>query len=150
MRKSIAIITGSLVLTIACEHGHQATNTPAKPSSASAAPPANPVQAEMRLLNEAMRDAVTAIAYNDLASIPKAIHGVHLAREVTAKALADGAYRPPKRASEVAAFEREDEAFHDELVKLVKASRAGDLPAATHQLGVVLDGCTACHTKYRF
>ncbi len=88
MRKSAAIITGTLLLAIACDHGHQATNAPTKPSSASAAPPANPVQAEMRLLNEAMRDAVTAIANNDLASIPKAIHGVHLAREVTANALA--------------------------------------------------------------
>ena len=38
----------------------------------------------------------------------------------------------------------------DELVKLLKASKAKDLPATTKQLGVVLEGCTSCHTKYRF
>jgi hypothetical protein len=113
--------------------------------------PRNPVQAEMRLLNEATRDWVTAVAQNDLASIPAGISRVHAARLVTEEALERGEYAPPKGgAAALAAFTRQDEAFHDELVKLLAAARADDLPAATRQLGVVIEGCTSCHLLYRF
>jgi hypothetical protein len=105
----------------------------------------------MRLLHEATRDWVTAIAQNQLASIPSGISKVHAAREVTEDALKRGAYVPPKGgAAAVPAFIRQDEAFHDELVKLLRAARANDLAAATQQLGVVLQGCTSCHVTFRF
>ena len=38
----------------------------------------------------------------------------------------------------------------DELVALLQAAKANDLPAATRQLGVVLDGCTSCHMTFRY
>jgi DNA-binding GntR family transcriptional regulator len=107
------------------------------------------VQAEMRLLHEATRDWVTAVANNQLAAIPPAISRVHTARVATEKALERGEYTLP-RGGDLAAFAKQDEAFHDELVKLLRASRANDLPATTTQLGVVLEGCTACHQQYRF
>lgn len=111
----------------------------------------NPVQAEMRLLTEATRDWVTAIAQHDLASIPEGIARVHAARLVTEQALSSGAYAPPKGgAAAVEAFVRQDEAFHDELVTLLRAAKANDLSAATRQLGVVIEGCTTCHMQYRF
>ncbi|MCC6897815.1 MAG: cytochrome c [Polyangiaceae bacterium] len=134
-------------------HAHEEHAQVAPPASASATPappPANPVQAEMRALHEATRDWVTAIANNDLASIPTGISKVHSARLVTEKALEKGEYKPPKAGADLAAFKKQDEAFHDELVKLLKASKANDLPGATKQLGVVLEGCTGCHVKYRF
>ncbi len=113
--------------------------------------PANPVQAEMRLLNEAARDWVTAIAQRELGSIPPGISRVHTARLVTEAALKRGAYAPPKGGAAVLdAFVKQDEAFHDELVRLLEAAKADDLPAATKQLGVVLEGCTSCHLAYRF
>jgi hypothetical protein len=113
--------------------------------------PRNPVQAEMRLLNEATRDWVTAIAQNDLASIPPGISRVHAARLVTEAALTAGTYAPPKGgAAALAAFVRQDEAFHDELVTLLRAATANALPAATRQLGVVLEGCTSCHMTFRY
>jgi cytochrome c556 len=104
----------------------------------------------MRALHEATRDWVTAIAQNDLASIPAGISRVHAARMVTEKALEKGEYKPPKAGANLAEFKKQDEAFHDELVKLLKASNAKDLPAASRQLGVVIEGCTSCHLKYRF
>jgi hypothetical protein len=124
------------------------------PAGASGAPapaaPANPVQAEMRALHDATRDWVTAIADNDLARIPPGMSSVHAARQVTEQALLSGRYRPPKASDDVAGFTRQDDAFHDELVTLLDAARASDLPRATRQLGVVLEGCTVCHQKYRF
>ena len=114
-------------------------------------PPLNAVQAEMRLLNEATRDWVTAIAQNGLATIPDGISRVHAARQVTDEALTAGTYVPPKGGqAALAAFIEQDEAFHDELVTLLKAARANDLEAATKQVGVVLQGCTSCHAKFRF
>lgn len=136
-----------------------ASHPPAAPAvEQQAEPPAgmtseasNPVQAEMRLLTEATRDWVTAIAQRDLGSIPVGITRVHAARLVTEAALSSGAYVPPKGgAAAVEAFIRQDEAFHDELVTLLQAAKANDLPAATRQLGVVLEGCTTCHLQFRF
>lgn len=122
----------------------------AAPSASAVAPPANPVQAEMRVLHEATRDWVTAIANDQLEQIPPGIRRVHSARLETEKAVKGGKYRPPVNGDQLEQFEKTDEAFHDELVKLVKAAKADDLPAATKQLGVVLEGCTSCHQKFRF
>jgi hypothetical protein len=128
-----------------------AGDAPVGVPSMPAGEPRNPVQAEMRLLNEATRDWVTAIAQNDLASIPPGISRVHAARLVTEKALTAGTYAPPKGgAAALPAFVRQDDAFHDELVTLLQAAKANDLPAATRQLGVVLQGCTSCHLTFRY
>lgn len=110
----------------------------------------NPVQLEMRELATAMQATLVAIANNDLRAVTPAIHKVHGARDVTAQALARGEYKPPKNSDKVKEFVQEDDAFHDELVKLVRAAKANDLVAASHQIGVVVEGCTKCHLKYRF
>jgi cytochrome c556 len=102
----------------------------------------------MRVLDEVVRSWVTAIANNQLEAIPNGVEKIHPARAATEHALEKGEYRPPK--GEVEGFKRQDEEFHDSLVALLKAARAKDLPAATRQLGVVLEGCTGCHVKYRF
>lgn len=110
----------------------------------------NPVQREMQLLTQAMNTMVLAVANNDLKAIPPAIHQVHEARMATEKALQRGEYRPPKNGKNLQAFIAQDEAFHDELVTMIKAVKANDLQAATKQVGVLVNGCTSCHTQYRF
>lgn len=121
-------------------------------ASAAPARPAglNPVQHEMILLSEAMNTILLAVANNNLQAIPPAIHKVHEARLVTEEALLNGEYQPPKNSDQVEAFIAEDEAFHDELVTLMKAVKADDLQAATRQVGVIVNSCTSCHTQYRF
>lgn len=159
---SFALLLAGLVAWPACQRP-QATDeaSPASAAHPEAAPvtspfvpsgmPANPVQAEMRLLNEAARDWVTAIAQRELGSIPPGISRVHAARLVTEAALKRGAYAPPKGGAVVLdAFVRQDDAFHGELVRLLEAAKANDLRSATKQLGVVLEGCTSCHMAYRF
>jgi cytochrome c556 len=102
----------------------------------------------MRVLDEVVRSWVTAIANNQLQAIPNGVEKIHPARAATERALETGAYRPSK--GDVDGFKRQDEEFHDRLVALLRAARAEDLPAATRELGVVLEGCTSCHLKYRF
>lgn len=153
-----AAVIAALIL-VGCEHDHggvddhdHGAGTAAVPtgSVASAAPPGNPVQEEMRALHEAARDWVTFVANGQLSLIPPTIPRIHAARQVTERALADGSYRPPKNGHLLQDFVRQDEAFHDELVRLLKAARQDDLPAATRQLGVIMEGCTSCHVKFRF
>lgn len=154
MKSAIVLLTALHLLGLSCETKHAESHAHDEPAATAAKsalpPPANPVQAEMRALHEATRDWVTAVAQNELASIPPGISKVHSARMVTEKALEKGEYKPPKAGSDLEAFKREDEAFHDELVKLLQASKRNDLPGATKQLGTVLEGCTSCHQKYRF
>lgn len=111
--------------------------------------PPNAVQNEMQLLHEAMRDSVTAIANNDLASIPKSLHRVHEAREGTEHALATGAYVLHRNASRHEDFERLDQAFHAELEKLEEAATINDSAKTATQLGAVLAQCNGCHADFR-
>lgn len=148
----VVSVAAGVVGASACHrdaHDHDAEHAAVAPLPSPSAS-GNAVQNEMRILNEAVRDSVTAIAYNRLDAIEPAIHKVHAARELTEKALESGTYKLPKNADQIEAFKAQDEAFHGELVKFLKAAKANDLVATTTQLGVVLDRCTSCHTKYRF
>lgn len=124
------------------DHGHAAT--PPAPAGT------NPVKNEMQALTAAMQTILVAISNNQLQEVTPAIHKVHGLKEITSQALKKGEYKPPKNGDKVKAFIKEDDAFHDLLVKLVKASRANDLPAATRATAEVINGCTSCHMKYRF
>lgn len=135
------------------DHGH-ATETVAVAAAPVASPTelpegVNAVQNEMRLLHEAMRDSVTAVANNDLAAIPHAIHRVHQARGMTDAAIQSGSYRPPQNGDQIEQFLATDEAFHQELVVLVRAANANDSAATGQQLGVVLSRCNGCHSQFR-
>src|SRR5581483_2352510 len=109
----------------------------------------NAVQNEMRALNDAMRDSVTAIAWDDYAAIPKSLHHVHEARAATEHALESGAYVFRRNADRREEFVRLDEAFHHELEKLEEAASAKDPKATPAQLGVVLGQCHGCHETFR-
>jgi len=114
------------------------------------ASPANPVQHEMQLLHAALRDSVTAIANGTVSTIPGSIHRVHEAKQATAAAISAGRYAPPSGAADLARFSQLDEAFHGELVALVKAAQSGDVPATGRALGNVMSRCQECHEQFRF
>jgi cytochrome c556 len=113
-------------------------------------PPLNAVQREMQALHELMVISLVAIENGKTDVIPAAIHKVHEAKGETEKAITSGAWKPARTDATVADFVKTDEAFHDELVKLLRASKQNDVTATTRQLGAVLDGCTACHVRFRF
>lgn len=112
-------------------------------------PPPNPVQQEMRLLEEAMRDAVTAIAKGDVRGLPKQLHAVHTAADKTKQAAGSGAYAPPKNPEQLAAFRALDEAFHQEMILMVKAARRNDVSATSELFGKLMVRCHACHAQFR-
>jgi len=149
------IVVLAVAIATACKQ--EATPSSPKispPASVTASPDQVPagvtaVQNEMRLLHEAMRNCVTAVAYGTLDSIPENLHAVHRARELTEKALESGEYKLPKSPEKLASFKELDEQFHGELENLVAAARSKDGTATGRQVGVVLSKCSSCHTQFK-
>jgi len=133
----------------AAEHAdHAAHVVPAAPAS-DAAGPANVVQTEMRMLTQILEATVRGIGAGDVSGIDEQLHELHGAKEATTAAVKGGTYKLPKNSENVAAFEQMDEAFHEQLVGLVKASRANDVPAAAEALGQIVRSCNGCHAMFR-
>lgn len=125
--------------------------TAAQPAAAPAPAPAKPpnaVQLEMQGLHELMVVSLVAIENDKLEVIPPQIHKVHGLKGETEKAIHSGAWKPARGA--VADFVKEDEAFHGLLVQLLRSSKANDVVGTTKAMSAVIEGCTACHVKYRF
>lgn len=144
------VILVAAALATGCKRDCPPTPAPT-PATATPAqlPPGNAVQNEMRLLHEAMRDTVSAIALGNLSTIPEKLHGVHRAREATEQALEGGTYKLPKNADQLEAFKALDESFHGELEKLLAAASANDPVATSTALGNVMGRCEGCHALYR-
>jgi hypothetical protein len=142
-------------ISVECRKETEPSSATSSPSaSASASPDRVPagitaVQNEMRLLHEAMRSCVTAVAYGTLDSIPESLHTVHRARELTEQALDSGEYKLPKNADKLATFKELDEQFHGELEKLGTIAKSKDGAATGRQLGAVLSTCSGCHAQFR-
>lgn len=110
----------------------------------------NALQNEMRALNPAMHTILTAIANDQLEAIPPAIKKVHPTRQVTMQAIEKGLYQPPQNADDMEGFAKLDDTFHDNLKALMKASKGDDLQGATDAYKSLIQGCTDCHSRYRF
>ncbi|MEO6775852.1 MAG: cytochrome c [Kofleriaceae bacterium] len=133
--------------------------TPAPvPVAAPASPPASPdhvppgvnaVQNEMRLLHEAMRDTVSAIALGTLSTIPERLHAVDRARELTEHAVESGTYKLARNGDQLEAFKALDDSFHAELEKLAAGAKANDSIATSTALGTVMGRCEGCHAQFR-
>jgi DNA-binding GntR family transcriptional regulator len=135
----ILAIAGALVavLTIAMSGSGEATTS------------VNPVQLEMRLLRDAMRSAVDSISDGDVRGLPERLHAVHVAAGDTRAALEKGDYVLPSGADQVEAFIALDEAFHRDLVEMVKAAKKNDVAATAEHFGVLMNHCDGCHVRYR-
>ena len=119
------------------------------PTTTDVAPPGNAVQTEMRLLTKMLESTVRGIGNGDVRDIAEQIHQLHGAKEATTAAVTGGAYKLPKNSENVAGFTAMDDAFHEHLGALFKASRANDVPAAAEALGQIVRGCDGCHTAFR-
>jgi|GEM_PF-862450 len=119
-------------------------------SSAAPNPKApNPVQHEMQLLQTAMQDAVAAIANGDVRGLPKKLHAVHLASGDTKKKVKSGAYRLPHNAERVDEFIALDDAFHTEMIQMVKAAKKNDVATTAQHFGGLMNRCNACHAVFK-
>lgn len=150
------LLLACILLLCACDTGarEQAVDAPAAADSAPVAVAAtdsasNPVQREMRLLDEAVRVSITAIA-NDApqAALPM-LERVHGARIETEAFLHSGEYPALADPDTLAAFAAEDAAFHQRLETFAEALKAGQTDAAAAALGPLMQTCVGCHQRFR-
>ncbi|MBE9536422.1 MAG: cytochrome c [Proteobacteria bacterium] len=109
----------------------------------------NAVQVEMRLLDKAFKNAVDGLLLNMPEIIEGPFHKVHKAKMNTEKAIKKGAIKLPKNSDKLNEFVELDEAFHEKLVGLLKASRKKDMNAVKNSIHEIMDGCVQCHNKFK-
>jgi hypothetical protein len=150
-RVTLGIVLSLMSVQGCDQSGNSTPSPPATPPASNDAisPRPNAVQSEMRLLLEALRDSVTAIANGTVESIPERLEAVDSARRSTERAVESGAYQLPKNAGNIAAFEQLDDRFHAELEALATKARSKDAVSTAAQLGVVLSQCGGCHAQFR-
>jgi hypothetical protein len=148
-RLTTAIFIGLALLQCDQTHRPMASSGDAQPAVSSDASRPNAVQREMRLLHEALRDSVTAIANGNVESIAERLTAIDAARQVTERAVETGDYKLPKNAGNLGTFEQLDDRFHADLENLVAKAKVGDATATSAQLGVVLSQCGGCHGQFR-
>lgn len=108
----------------------------------------NPLRDEMIDLRDAYGVLVDAVALGDASNVEAAFHRVHARKAATEAALHAGTVRPP-REGPIEEFAAEDERFHALIVEAVKAARAKDQAALRKSADDLLDGCVACHMRWR-
>ena len=109
----------------------------------------NPVQREMRLLDEAVRISITAIANDAPQAAVPALERVHAARTETEAFLHSGQYAPHADHDTLEAFAAEDAAFHHRLEEFAGALQAGQTETAAGALGPLMQTCVTCHQRFR-
>ena len=151
------LLLACVVLLCACEAGappeQSAGDVPAADTAAVATAAmdsaSNPVQLEMRLLDEAIRVSITAIANDAPQAAVPALERVHGARMETEAYLHSGQYAPLADHDSLEAFAAEDEAFHHRLEEYAEALKAGRADAAAAALGPLMQSCVGCHQRFR-
>ncbi len=116
------------------------------------APEGNPENAlieEMRKLDSAFREIVSAVALGDGHRAHLAIETLHGAMEKTQEALHHGEVRLRKNAARAEDFERMDREFHADLEALARAAHHDDIREMSGLTKKLLDGCVSCHTVFR-
>lgn len=104
---------------------------------------------EMRALDAAFREIVSAVAVGDGHRAAVAIEGMHGKMEKTQEALGRGEVRLRKNASRLKEFERMDKEFHEGLASLGRAAHSGDSQKMAALTKKLLDGCVSCHAVFR-
>lgn len=150
------LLLACLLLLCACSAGpqEQATDAAAADSAPAVAAAvtdsaSNAVQREMRLLDEAVRTSITAIANDAPQAALPLLERVHAARTETEAYLHSGQYAPLADHDTLEAFAAEDEAFHHRLEAFAGALKAGQTDAAAAALGPLMQSCVGCHQRFR-
>jgi len=124
-------------------------HTPGPPHTATAAAGANPLVEEMRILDRAFRDIVSAVSLGDTDAVRKALEPMHGTMEKTHEGVHAGTVVILKNADRIAEFERLDRAFHAKLDALGRAAHHKNNKEMLRITKQLLEGCVQCHTRFR-
>jgi cytochrome c556 len=104
---------------------------------------------EMKTLDNAFRDIVSAVALSDTAKVHEALQSMHGAMEKTHEGMRAGTVILPKNATRSKEFIERDKKFHEKLDALDRAVRRNNPREMLRITKQLLDGCVLCHQTFR-
>lgn len=110
---------------------------------------ANPIKAEMKLLNSAYMNLITSLIFNNPGAIAEPFHEVHKSKAKTEEALKKGKIKLPKNNDKMSRFIEMDEQFHKDVEELLTAARRGNMKWVEGVTNKLLSGCIQCHKMFR-
>lgn len=135
-----ALVLAAATLAVSAEHRHHAAADHAGQ---------NALVEEMRKLDAAFREIVSAVALGDGHRVHSAIETLHGAMEKTQDALQHGEVKLRKNAQDVKVFEKMDSDFHKDLESLAAAAHKNDTRRMSELTKKLLDGCVSCHKSFK-
>lgn len=108
----------------------------------------NPLLDEMTVLDNAIREIVSAVATGDGARVSKALEPVYEARKKTLEAIRSGSLKLPKNGDRVEDFIRRDDSYHAQLSALDRAGQRDDREAMLMITKQLMEGCVSCHRTF--
>ncbi len=109
----------------------------------------NPLVEEMLILDKVFRDVVSAVSLGNGEAAHQALKAMHGTMEKTHEGVEKGTVQIPRNADHLEEFVAMDTAFHDDLERLAHASHENDQKKMLELTKKLLDGCVACHQKFR-
>ncbi|HYA87017.1 MAG TPA: hypothetical protein VEI57_08150 [Nitrospirota bacterium] len=109
----------------------------------------NPLVEEMKTLDNAFRDIVSAVALSDTEKVHAALQSMHGTMEKTHEGMRTGTVILPKNASRNKEFIERDKKFHEKLNALDRSVRRNNLREMLRITKQLLDGCVQCHQTFR-
>jgi hypothetical protein len=149
--RTMALFSGMLILASsprpACaEQTVQSHGSPAAPVHQAGA---NPLVEEMRTLDLAYRDIVSAVALGDSARVHRAVESMHGTMEKTHEGVHSGTVTTPRNAARIKDFVKMDKAFHEKLESLDRAAQRNNQREMLRTAKLLLDGCVQCHQLFK-
>jgi cytochrome c556 len=108
----------------------------------------SPLVEEMKTLDNAFRDIVSAVALSDTAKVHASLQSMHGAMEKTHEGMHTGTVVLPKNASRSKEFMERDKIFHEKLDALDRAARRDNRREMLRITKQLLDGCVQCHQTF--
>jgi cytochrome c556 len=116
----------------------------------SQAPASNPLIEEMRTLDSAFRDIVSAVAIDDTVKVQAALQSVtDSSMEKTHEGMIAGTVILPKNMSRRKEFIERDKKFHEKLAALDRAARRNNQREMLRITKQLLDWCVQCHQRFK-
>ncbi len=109
----------------------------------------NPLVEEMKTLDNAFRDIVSAVALSDTPKVHASLQSLHGTMEKTHEGIHAGTVILPKNALRSKEFIDRDKKFHDKLDALDRAAKRNNLHEVLRITKQLLDGCVQCHQTFR-
>ncbi len=113
------------------------------------APSPNPLLVEMRTLDSAFRNIVSAVALGEREVVRTEVASMHGSMEKTHEGIHAGTVVLPKNRDRLPEFAKQDRKFHEMLEALDSAAERNHPQEMLRITKLLLDGCVRCHHMFR-